>query len=330
MIALTGCGRPDAGTEGDDQRGGSSGATATTEASSAPIPIKIGVLPTEDSLPFWVADADGQFEKAGLAVELVAFQAAAERDAALSAGSIDGFMGDLIAAANLDSGGVPVTVEWVMLGQTPEQGRFGIVEAPADHSGFRPQSRKDQLRTLRNVPIGTSSATIQEYILDGLMTQAGVPADQVKKEEVKKVPVRFELLMQRKLRAAALPEPFLSLAEKQGATLIADDTKGENLSQTVFVVSDKFLAKPGAQETIDRLRGAWNKSAALINSDPDEFRVILVEEARLPKPLEKSYKVNEYPQAAPPTEAQVDAVLAWMKAKGYSKGNLTYDELVAQ
>jgi hypothetical protein len=35
----------------------------------------------------------------------------------------------------------------------------------------------------------------------------------------------------------ALPEPFLSLAEEEGARLLADDTSGDNLSQTVLVLS---------------------------------------------------------------------------------------------
>ena len=65
------------------------------------------------------------------------------------------------------------------------------------------------------------------------------------------MPVRFELLMNGQLEAAALPEPLLTLAESQGAKILRDDTTGENLSQTVLVFSDEYLAEPGGVETLD-------------------------------------------------------------------------------
>ena len=295
----------------------------TTEQKSEPIAVKIGTLPTEDSLPLWVAESEGFFEDAGLpSVEIILFQSAQERDAALASGAIDAFMGDIIAAANLEAGGTPVTIATIMLGATQDQGRFGIV-APKDWSHG---TGAEALTYLAGVPVGTSSATIQEYVLDGLMRQAGVPADQVKKEEVKKVPVRFELLMQGKLEAAALPEPFLSLAELQGAKLLADDTDvapagfgKENLSQTVLLFSDEYLAKPGGLESEQAVLQAWNEAVVLINKDPNAYREMLVEKAGLPEPLKDTYEVNTYPSAQAPTQEQVDSVLAWMKGKGYLK-----------
>lgn len=290
-------------------------------AAESPIAIKVGTLPTEDSLPLWVAQDKGYIEAEGVpGFEIVVFQSAQERDAAFASGAIDAYMGDLIASANLEAAGTGVTLATVMLGTDQSQGRFGVV-VPA-------KSPAKTLSALAGVPVGTSSATIQEYVLDGLMAEAGVDKAAVKVEEVKKVPVRFELLMSGKLKAAALPEPFLSLAESQGAVVLAEDTKSEaNLSQTVLGVSDEYMAKPGGTETIDALMRAWDKAAADINADPDAFRPLLVEQARLPKPLEATYRVNTYPTHALPEQAEVDAVLAWMKDKGYLKAEVTYEDL---
>lgn len=291
---------------------------AQEEAALAP--IRIGVLPTEDSLPLWVADQEGLFEKAGLDVTFVDFQAAAERDAAFTAGEIDAFMGDIIAAALLEQGGSGVTIGTVMLGATPAEGRFGIV-VPAGSSA------KD-LTALAGVPVGTSSGTIQEYVLDGLMRQAGVAADKVAKEEVKKVPVRFDLLMKGQLKAAALPEPFLSLAEAQGAKTLADDTKGENLSQTILGFSDEYLAAPGGIETEEKLLKVWDEAVDLVNADPEAYRSALVERAKLPEPVKDTYRINAYPKADIPTAEQVDAVLAWMETKKLLGKPVTFEDLV--
>lgn len=286
---------------------------------AAPVKVRIGTLTTEDALPLWVAERDGLFKKAGLEVSITVFQSAQERDAALTAGAIDGFMGDMIAAVALRAGGVPVKVTTIMLGATPKEGRFGIVVAPG--------SKITSLEQLADVPVATSSGTIQEYVLDGLMGQAGMSLDQVKKEEVKKVPVRFELLMTGKLQAAALPEPFLSLAEKQGATLIADDTEGANLSQTVLVFSEKYLDDAVGAAAVEQVLGVWDEAVAVVNKDPGSFRALLVEKARIPKPLESTYAVNTYPKHQLPGEDQVSDVLSWMKGAGLLTKEVTYADL---
>ena len=296
---------------------------------SEPIAVKIGTLPTEDSLPLWVAESEGMFTEAGLpSVEIMVFQSAQERDAALASGAIDAYMGDIIAAAALEAGGTPVTIATIMLGADQAQGPFGIVGSK-DWAGG---SGKSALASLAGVPVGTSSATIQEYVLDGLMRQAGVPDDQVTKEEVKKVPVRFELLMQGQLKAAALPEPFLSLAVLEGAKLIADDTTttpagfgDENLSQTILLFSDKFLSKTGGIESEEAVLEAWDNAVKLINQDPSAYQEMLAEKARLPEPLKGTYKVSTYPTAQLPTKAQVEAVLSWMKDKDYLKPDADVD-----
>ena len=301
---------------------------AGSSSATAKIPVRIGTLATEDSLPLWVDEQMGYFATEGIPkVEIIPFQSAQERDVALASGAIDGFMGDIIAAANLRASGKGVKIATIMLGADQSQGRFGIaVPTPA---GAEIKIGPDALKALANVPIGTSSATIQEYVLDGLMDEAGVPADQVKTEEVKKVPVRYELLMAGKLKAAALPEPFLTLAQQGGATIAGDDTKAtKNLSQTVLLFSEDFLNKPGGTATAQAVLKSWDVAVNDINKNPDSYRQLLVDKARLPKPLATTYKVQTYPVAQLPSETDVNRVLEWMKAKGYLKTDIAYSDLV--
>jgi NitT/TauT family transport system substrate-binding protein len=297
-----------------------SGCSASDGGSTAaPAKVRIGTLTTEDALPLWVAERDGLFKKAGLDVQIVTFQSAQERDAALTANAIDGFMGDIIAASALRAGGVPVRITTIMLGATPKEGRFGIVAAPG--------STITSLEQLAGVPVATSSGTIQEYVIDGLMGQVGIALDQVKKEEVKKVPVRFELLMSGKLKAAALPEPLLSLAVKQGAVLVADDTEGANLSQTVLVFAEKYLESGEGALAVERLLTVWDEAVAVVNKDPNAQRTLLVDKARLPEPLKADYQVNTYPLHQLPTKEQVSDVLEWMKGAGLLTKDIAYADL---
>ena len=313
LLVLAGCAQADKPTGADVPEGSNAKAAA----------VRIGTLPTEDSLPLWVAEKMGYFATQGVeSVEIITFQSAQERDAAFASGSIDAFMGDIIAAANLEAGGAPNTIKTIMLGADPSQGRFAVVVPP--------NSQVTSVAQLKGVPVGTSSATIQEYVLDGLMKAVGVSDAEVKKEEIKKVPVRFELLMADKIKAAALPEPFVTLAEQGGAKVVADDTQSqENLTQTVLVFADGYLATPEGASAADAVLGAWDVAAQQINQSPDSYRQDLVDKARLPQPLVETYQVNTYPMAGPPSQADVNAVLDWMRTKDYLKGDVSYDDLVS-
>lgn len=313
-LGLSGCGEP-AATE--------TAATSTT-ATRGGIAMRIGTLPTEDSLPLWVAQEKDYFQVQSIPkVDIIEFQSAQERDAAFASGAIDGYMGDIIAAANLSAAGKKGQIQTVMLGADRAEGRFGIAVSP--------ESKITTASELANVPVGTSSATIQEYVLDSLLTEAKVPTDSIKVEEVKKVPVRFQLLMAGKLKAAALPEPFLTLAELGGAKVVADDTKSaSNLSQTVLVLSSDFIGKTGGASSAAGLEAAWDAAVADINANPTAYRKTLVDKAKLPQSLATTYKVNTYPTHQLPTPADVQPVLSWMKGKGYLKADVTYEDLTGK
>ncbi|MCL6473360.1 MAG: ABC transporter substrate-binding protein [Firmicutes bacterium] len=282
--------------------------------------IRVGILPTEDALPISVAEQKGLFKDKGLDVKVTVFKSAQERDAALQAKQIDGFMGDLVAAAALYQAGTKISVVDVLLGSKPSEGRFGILSAP-----------KSSIRTvadLKGVPIATSSNTITEYVIDQLLAENGFSDSDIKKIEIKAIQVRLEALTNGQAQAAALPDPLLSFAEQQGNHLIIDDSKGRNLSQTILLFRKDYLDKN--KEAIKNMLAAINEGVELINKDPNAYRELLVETAKLPKPIEDSYKINTYPKVQVPTKADVDSVLNWMVKKNIIKPGLKYNDLVNQ
>ena len=294
------------------------------DATVEPAPIVIGTLATQDSLPLWVAEQEGFFAEAGLGeVEIVTFQSALECQTAFVSGSVDALMTDLIVAANLHASGTPVVVPMIMLGADAAQGRFAVVAAPG--------SDVASMADLAGVPVGTASPTITEYVLDRLMEKAGVDEADIVKEEVGKMPVRFQLLMEGKLAAASLPEPFVTLAELQGATVVpgGDDTlAGENLSQSVLCVSKTYTESPEGAAALERLLAAWDAAVTEINADPDAFRPVLVEKANLPEVIAQTYAVSDYPLAEAPDAALIQPVLDWMSAKGYLTTTVTPADLL--
>jgi NitT/TauT family transport system substrate-binding protein len=308
LVACTGGGQG-AGS-GEGVNGGEGAGVSTTK-------MTVGTMITEDFLPLWVAEQEGIFGREGVAAELVTFQSAQELITALAAGEIDMAMTDPMVAATLTQGGTEVTMEWVTLGETAAQGRFGIMASP--ESGVK------SLADLAGKPIGVGSNTVLEYVMDKLMEQAGIPADQVKKEEIKKIPVRYEMMTSNQVAAAALPASLLYLGEQNGMVLVADDTTGKNLSQSVMVVRAGFMTTSEGAQAVERIKASWDAAAQKINADPASCRALLVEKASLPAPIAESYPVSTYPLANRPTNEMIDPILAWMLEKGYLDEAMGYD-----
>ena len=117
----------------------------------------------------------------------------------------------------------------------------------------------------------------------------------------------------------------MALGEANGCKLIADDTKGENLSQSVMIVRSSVLDDEAQANAVTALQGVWDKAVGMVNANPEMYRTVLVEHANLPEEIADTYPISTYPTAALPTNAMVDPVLAWMKQKGYLDKPLTYD-----
>jgi NitT/TauT family transport system substrate-binding protein len=280
--------------------------------------IVIGTLPTEDILPMWVADNEGLFGAAGLSVQITEFQSATELIAGVSSGDVSFAMTDPMVAASMYASGTDLSLEWVTLGTTPQQGRFGIMVGP--------DSNVQSLSELAGVPIGVGTNTVLEYVMDVLMERAGVPDSQIVVQELQKLPVRYQAMASGQVAAAALPGSLLALGEASGARTIADDTTGDNISQSVMIARTDFLGKTGGTDALAALEGVWNQAATEINDDPEKYRALLVQKANLAESVAQTYPISQYPQVERPTSDMVEPVLEWMADKGYLTVGLTYDQ----
>ena len=310
MALLAGCaGNSSASTGSGSASGSQSGAKGS---------LTVGTLATEDILPLWVAEKEGMFSEDGLDVSIVTFQSATELIAGVASNEVDIAMTDIMVTASMYASGIDVQMQWVTLGSTADQGRFGIMVGP--------DSDINSLEKLAGVPIGVGSNTILEYVMDKLMEGAGVPDDQIVVEELQKLPVRYQAMVSGEVAAAALPGTLLALGESDNCKLIADDTMGDNLSQSVMIARAEVLADSEKAKALNAVRGVWDKAAEKINANPEQYRDVLVTNANLPEAIAGTYPISTYPLAMLPTSTMVEPVLDWMQSKGYLTKQLGYDE----
>lgn len=291
---------------------GSEGGSAQQPAEK----VVVGTLATEDILPFWIAEDEGLFQEAGIDASVQTFQSATELIAAVSAGEVQMAMTDPMVTASIYASGTDVQIEWVTLGTTAEQGRFGILTADPSITSLEQLAGKE---------VGVGSNTVLEYVLDTLMERAGVPADQVVTAELQKLPVRYQACVSGQVPAAALPASLLALGEASGCTVVADDTTGDNISQSVMIANSDWRATEAGAAALEALKGVWDSAAGKVNADPESYRALLVEKASLSDEIAQTYPVSEYPLCQLPTQEQVDDILSWMKGKGYLPESIVYD-----
>ena len=279
--------------------------------------VKIGVLPIEDNLPFYVAEKDGLYANKGVQVQLVSFASALERDTALQAGQIDGEVADILAVALLKKIGTDVKIASIGLGATPKEGRFAILSSP--------KSNIKDMASLKGATLGISQNSIIDYVSDQMLIDKGVQVNDVKKMSIPKMPVRLDMLLSDQIMAACLPDPLAALAQAKGAHLVMDDTY-RNISQTVLLFRSQSI-----QDNPEGIKAAvqvYGSAGQALSNNPAQYRNLFLEKAQVPSELKESYNTPTFSKLQLPTEEEISSVMKWMVDKKLIPQAYTYQELV--
>lgn len=304
VLALsTGCGQKNTANPGGSQPGNT---------------LTIGSMTIEENLPVLVAQQNGYFAEQNLEVKLLTFQSPVELQSAFQTGQLDGMITDIMIAALLKSSGEDLRVTSIALGATPEEGRFAIIASPA--------STVKTVADLKGKSIGISNNSIIEYVTDKLLLAGGVNPSEVNKTTVAKLPLRVEMLLSNQIDAIVVPDPQISYVVSQGAKIIAEDSQGENLSQSVTLVGNKALHDK--KDALQRFYQAYTKGVQAINAAPDQYKELLVKNVNIPESIAASYQVQHYSDPQLPEEKDVNKVLEWLKEKGLLKNPVEYQNFV--
>lgn len=280
--------------------------------------LKIVLMPVLDVIPVFIAEQNGYFAEQGIQVEGVPVKSAQERDALIQARQVDGMLTDLISVGLFNKETSKAKAVYTSRRSYPNAPIFRVLAGP-----------KTAIKTtadLKGVPIAISQNTVIEYLTYRLLEDAGLKTDEIKMQEVSAIPVRFEQLLNGNLKAATLPDPLGQGAVAAGATVIADDTQRPELSQSVLAFrTDVLHDKPN---TVKKFLAAWEKAVKELNAHPEKYQGLLIEQGRVPKSIENSYKMPPFPEKGIPSEAEIADVLRWMKAKGLVNRDVPYADMV--
>lgn len=280
--------------------------------------LKFAVLPVLDSLPMYVAQQEGFFEKYNLDVELIPVGSGPERDQLLAANQVDGVINEVLTTILNNREKQNIQIVRFARAATKENALFSILAS--QKSGIT------DVNALKGVEIGISEGTVIAYLTDRLLQKEGFLPDEIVTVAVPKIPDRLALINNGELPAGTMPEPVSSLLVLQGATVVLADSKYPELSHsTISFRSEYITAYPDA---VKSFLAAIEEAVIAINTDPSKYAPTLLESNILPAPLEGKFEVPPFVTASVPSEAQFEDVHQWAADKGLLNQIVQYDTCV--
>ena len=284
------------------------------QAVAAESPLRLALLPVPDVLPVYVAEARGYFKELGVEVEPLKVGSAVERDQLMQAGRIDGMINEISGAANFNREEIRVKIVAIARSPIGTSPLFRILAAPG--------SSIKKVTDLAGVPIGISKNTVIEYVTTRLLTAGGLAEKEIAYRSVPVLPERLQLLLAGQLKVVTLPDPLGASAMSAGAIELVNDTSLASLSASVITFSEKTLAERGPE--VKKFMVAWDRAAADLNADPEQFRELMLEKIRVPGNVRKSFPIPPMPRKTLPTKEQWNDVMTWMVERGLLAAPLDY------
>lgn len=281
--------------------------------------IRISPNPPVFDLPIFVALEKGLFEEAGLDVRHVARyfdHDASEQDvlkrqkeALFECGSADAFN----------------VCEWGGIDRIERGEGRGKIAAlrPAIAAqtivAFDPAIQT--ARDLAGVPVGINNYTGSHYVVVQTLESA-LGADGVKLEHIGAPETRLEKLRAGVVRAAALMEPWTSLALKQGAHIVA----------STFYRGAEVVSPDLTDAQREAFFTVLDKAVDLINADFVGYAHYLTDATNgqlTPQELANNFgHFVRYTHAQRYDAPLFDKAYDWMQKRGYSEGHNTHASLV--
>ncbi|WP_225048316.1 ABC transporter substrate-binding protein [Lacticaseibacillus kribbianus] len=282
----------------------SSAPKTAKKATAKTVDLTIGTMSAPESIPLYVAAEKGYFKDQNLNVTLQNFKSPKERDAAVSAGQLDGTVTDVVTLAAYENG----KLDWRIA--TGLNGSFGILTNQPDIK---------TVADLRGKTVATMPHQTPTFYLDQELAKVGMSEKDVKLSEVAQIPARIQLCLDRKIDAMIVPDPFMAIAKSKGARVIAQSDPID-YQTTILAIAPSLAKNAGVAK---RVLAAYNQAVKTLNDGTAaDFQDILTKDIGYPAPLAKNVKLVHYTDAHAVQTSVLKDAFAYAKAEGVTATTL--------
>lgn len=211
--------------------------------------LKVGVMPTLDCLPVYLAYDDSLFAKQGVDVHLRYYTAQMDCDTALMRGRVEGSVTDLIRGAYMKKKGTELT--------------YPIATNAYWQVITNRKARISTLKQLSDKMIAMTRYSVTDYLAD-LAIDSGKPKYDVYRVQINDVSIRLRMLLNNEMDAMLLTEPQATKARVEQHVVLMD-SRDKNLQMGAFAFRAKALSQPRRKEQLKRFIQAYNIAVDSIN-----------------------------------------------------------------
>jgi NitT/TauT family transport system substrate-binding protein len=223
-------------------------------------PVKVAILPLEPTAQAIYAKHRGMFRKQGLDVQIELFTNPGQTGAALLSGDVDFIATHLGQAAKFKSDRFPVKIVAAGATYDPKKANSSLVAAPG-----RTLTRARDL-------VGKTIALDDAFTIAGVGTRKWLETSGVDWDDVNKQYMGFPLmlgpLLEGRVDAAFIPEPYRTMALEQGAKRIANPFQAVCTKVCLLTF---WIARANVDQNLAaRFRNAIQKAAVWANNDKND------------------------------------------------------------
>ncbi len=212
--------------------------------------FKVAVLPTLDCLPIYIARHYNLFDSLGADVRLRRFTAQMDCDTALTGGSVEAGITDVVRAQRLIGQGVP-------LSYVSATDSYWLLIANRN-------SRIRELKQLYDKMLAMTRYSATDLLADYVVDSAKVKDERVFRVQINDVTVRLDMLRNNEMDAMWLTEPQATAALLLKNNAIMDSRKLDFKPGAIVVRSDKQGDK-NRKKQLEVFKRAYNMACDSIN-----------------------------------------------------------------
>ena len=264
--------------------------------------LRLGLLPTYESLPFYVADHYGLSDSLDLHLGLFTYMSAMDVDTSFARGHVDGSVCDLVKYSIMKGHGDSVSIVFCNdLSITMLSSR---------------NSRISDSKNLKEKIFALTRNSVLDMYADKVLAANKFESYELNKPQINNLRIRTSMLLQNQYDGTFLPEPWSSIAIAGGCTKLSVTSDMDEMSdQYCIVFNDSVLKHRGSD--VKKLEQTYNAGVDYINSHPSlskEFISLL----HLPDIYGDSlvFKLPHFSHARKVSEASLSTSRKWAAGRG--------------
>ena len=261
--------------------------------------LKIGVLPTLDCLPLYVAKEYDLFDTAKADIRLKQFYAQVDCDSALTKGNIEGCVTDIVRGQHMKRKGTQLdyvaatNAYWQLISN-----RLARIR--------RINQLNDKMIAMTRF---SATALLADYATDSVKMKE----EEVFKIQINSLNIRLRMLLNNEMDAMLLPEPQATIARMYKNPVLMD-SRDKDMSLGVIAFRKKSMADKRRQQQLKVFIDGYNAACDSINKKGLKHYA---------STIRKYYKIDDktidalpkikFERAKAPRQKDIDTADKWLK-----------------